>query len=339
MTVLFLPNAGPGVGGGHVLRCLSLARALRVRGLRCAFATPSAGVSLVERFGEGLFDAISAETTEDAAEACRPAEICAVVVDHYGRGAREEKAFAGRQRAVMVLDDLADRRHVCDVLLDPGYGRVHADYAGKVSRGARLLLGPDYALLRPEFDTRRAVAFTPVRDEVGRVFVSFGLSDVEGVTARAVSTVRQTLPDVRIDVALASDARSLPELRARAAHDPLLTLHVDVLDVASLLEGADIAVGAGGSATWERACVGIPTLAVVVADNQRSLIGNLDDAGVVLGCDVVRPSFEAQFPAALARLRSPALRQTLRERSRVLCDGKGAERAADALLSVLEQKR
>lgn len=334
-TLLFLPNAGASVGGGHVLRCLALARALRLRGARCVFATPGPGRRLVERFGGPDIEAVTAEADAWLAIAAdlRPA---AVIVDHYGVGAEMEAALRAPRRPVLVLDDLADRPHACDLLLDPGYGRGPDAYRDLVPREASLLLGPDYALLRPEFSARRAAAFAPVGQAVARVFVSFGLSDVGGIAARAVDLLRRAAPDVRLDVALASSAESLPPLTRRAADDSRLHLHVDATEVAPLLAEADIAIGAGGSTTWERACLGAPALAVAVAENQRGLLAALGRAGALLACDLSDPDFAARFAAAFTRLQDPGLRARFRETSRALCDGLGAERAVAALWSVLD---
>lgn len=336
--ILLAPNAGPAVGGGHVLRCLSLATALARKGVEIVVAAPEPAPRLVERFAEipvKILLAPDFSAVVQAAEALRPD---AVVLDHYGWGAAEEAELAPSSRCVMVLDDLADRPHGCDLLLDPGYGRKRSDYAGRLRPQARLLLGPEYALLRPAFAARRAAAFAPVRAQVERVFVSFGLSDVEGVAARAVALIRRVLPGAQLDVALAADAFSLPELRVGADKDSALHLHVDEREVAALIAAADLAVGAGGSATWERCCLGAPTVAVVVAENQRGLIEALDGVGALVGCALGAGDFDNAFEAALRRVREPSFRAQLRDASRELCDGRGAERAAAALFSVLDEQ-
>lgn len=347
LTILFLPNAGPGVGGGHVLRCLSLARALRERGTRCVFATPSAGVELVNRFGEELFEARAVHDGAGAAEVCAALSPDAVVVDHYGLGAEAERAFAAPGRVLMALDDLADRPHAVDLLLDPGYGRRPSDYAGKLVANAHLLLGPDYALLRPEFRAKRVEVDRitrrsrrpATRPSIRTVLVSFGLSDIDGVAARAVRLVRTASPDVNIVVMLSAGAVSRSELEAESVRDPLLSLCIEETRPANLIAGADIGIGAGGSMVWERFCLGLPSLAVIVAENQRRLIEQLDDEQLLLGCDLTHRDFEAEFLARYAYLQDWIFREGLRQRSRELCDGRGAERAAEALLSVLGEKR
>jgi spore coat polysaccharide biosynthesis predicted glycosyltransferase SpsG len=233
-----------------------------------------------------------------------------------------------------VIDDLADRPHDCDLLLDPGYGRVPEDYAGRVPSAALLLTGPAHALLR------RAFAEVPdadrLRDRGGpvrRVFISFGLSDPGGVALRVHDALRSRLQGVEVDLALADGVESLPQLRCRAAQDPRLHLHVDAPRVDALMAGADLAIGAGGSSTWERAALRLPTLAVIVAENQRRMITRLAQDGALLSVALDQPDFPEALGAAYDRLQDGALRQRLADRAAALCDGRGADRVAQALLA------
>ena len=143
-----------------------------------------------------------------------------------------------------------------------------------------------------------------------------------------------TAPDLQIDIALASEAISADALRVAARSDQRLDLHFDARNVAELMAVADMAIGAGGASTWERCCLGLPTLAVIVADNQRDMIRRLAMDGAVLAVDMSDANFEADFDVALDRLTRMDVRTDLRMRSINLCDGRGAERVADAILSL-----
>jgi len=258
-----------------------------------------------------------------------------VVIDNYAAAAPEERALRDGGRVLMAVDDLADRPHDVDVLLDAGYGRRAEDYAGLAPEDAELLIGTAYALLRPAFATAHARP-GEVRQDLRRVFLSFGLSDVGGVTARALETIRPLAPDAELDIAIGQDAASLPELRVAAERDRKIRLHVEATDVVELMQGADLAVGGGGGATWERCCLGLPSIAVIVAENQRPAISALAADGVLVAVDMARPDWEGALKAAVERLRPPAVRSELQARSLAVCDGRGAERAAAALLSRLE---
>ena len=331
--VLFLPASGEGVGGGHVLRCLALAQALRAAGAVCVFCVESAGARLVERFGEGVEgmprDRPLAAIAEDVA-------ADAVVVDDYGLAADGEAGLPSARRLLAVIDDLADRPHRADLVIDPGYGRTPADYAPLLPPHARVLAGPRYALLRPAFAQAQPIA---LRSAVHRAFVSFGLADPGGITARAATALLHALPDVHFDLALGAAAQSLPRLRRMAQAEPRLHLHVEA-DTAALMAGCDMAVGAGGSSTWERAVLGLPSLSVIVADNQSALARALAAKGAQLTLDAADPDFDAVLARSAVGLAGDmALRRRLAQTSRGLCDGQGARRAAAAMLQAVGARR
>jgi UDP-2,4-diacetamido-2,4,6-trideoxy-beta-L-altropyranose hydrolase len=337
VRALFAPAAGAEVGGGHLMRGLALAEALRRRGMESVFAVPPWGERLVRRFGEAAAARVhplhrSGDTGEiaTAADRVRPDLL---VLDDYALGEEGEAALARPGLVLLAVDDLADRRHACEVMVDPGFGRSPQDYAGLVRPGCQVLTGPRYALLRSAFagGAGRRDASRPVE----RVFVSFGLSDVGAIAERAVRGLRALAPEVVFDVALASDAPSLVGLQAMAQRDPRLHLHVDAHDVAALMRRADVAVGAGGASTWERCALGLPALVIVVAENQRAMIERLAASGAVLAADAADPHFASVLADRFDALRTEAARERLARTSRALCDGGGAERVAAAALARL----
>jgi UDP-2,4-diacetamido-2,4,6-trideoxy-beta-L-altropyranose hydrolase len=334
--ILFAPASGPEVGGGHVMRDLALAAALADQGAACGFAVADYGRGLIARFGPSGLGVFPRQDGPDAVlDPARAFGAQVVVLDDYGLDARHAAPLRAAGLKVVAIDDLADRPHACDLLVDPGHGRQAEDYAGKVPTGCALALGPAYALVRADV-ARLARGREPmVRPEVGRVFVSFGLSDVGGIAARGVKALRPLAPGARFDVALAGDAQSLPELQAMAAADTGLHVHRDARDVAALMGAADVAVGAGGSSTWERCALGLPTLAAIVADNQRDVIARLAADGMLLAADMAEAEFDAQLRARFRELLGLETRKRLAAASRTLCDGQGATRAAHAILGLL----
>ena len=312
------------------MRCLTLARALTAQGVACAFAVGDAGAVLVDRFGAEF-----AVHRQGVGSALQTGAFETLVIDDYGAAAEQELEFRSRVGALVVIDDLANRPHRAALLIDPGYGREDADYAALLPKSARLLTGPDYALVDPSFRALRSAALgRSTAAEPKRLFMSFGLSDIGGVARRAVEAVRARYPDVVIDIALGSDAESAPALKAKAESDPALNPHFDALNIAELMAGADAAIGAGGASTWERACLGLPTVAVIVADNQRAMIQALAHDGALLAVDLGKDAFEREFNQALERLWAPKVRATLKAKSAQLCDGLGAGRIAEAILAL-----
>lgn len=298
------------------MRSLTLARALQDRGARCAFVVSGETARMMQPFSRGEVEIWDTDRW--------PQQPAVAVVDNYALTAADEAALAARGVRVAAIDDVG-RRHACDLVIDPGLGRTAEDYPGS----PRVLAGAAYALVRPEFLS------TPVTRQDGRVLVSLGLTDVGRITAEAVARLATTPGWDAADVVLGSAAQSLEYVREAAAHDPRFTLHVDTSAMAELVAAADVAVGAGGGSVWERACLGLPTLLLILADNQRPMARKLEAAGAVVALDVGGAGLDEAFDRALASLLSDAaLRSRLANASRNLCDGRGAGRVAEAILAL-----
>jgi UDP-2,4-diacetamido-2,4,6-trideoxy-beta-L-altropyranose hydrolase len=339
--ILVFPDCGPRIGGGHVMRCLTLARALTARGAAVTFAANPAAQAVLTNFGAR--DITVFPVSDDLDEAV-PAAIAwagswkadAVLLDHYFLTPEQEAAF-GAGRRLAAIDDLADRARPADLVLNPGYASRAQDYAGLVPPGAAVLAGPAFALVRPEFAAHRERALHRRREggHLKHVLISLGLTDVGGVTGRVVAALRPRLEGLMLDVVMGDGASSLGTLREQAKTDCGLRLHVDSHAMAELMEQADLCVGAGGGSAWERATVGLPTVTVVLADNQRPMAQAMARDGLTLAVEAGDPDFEAALAAAVQRLiHDSALRRAMAEKASAICDGQGAARVADALLGI-----
>jgi spore coat polysaccharide biosynthesis predicted glycosyltransferase SpsG len=304
--------------------------ALEALGARCVFALEDPGAAQLRRMGG---EARAATPPPDVL-ACGLSRFSHVVLDDYEADLDLERRLGADGRRLLLLDDLAARPTLANLVLNPGV-LGQDPYGSRAGASTVRLLGPAYALLRPGFAALRAGALArPPADELGRLCLSFGFSDVDGVALRAYRGVRAFSASIAIDLILGGGAQSLMELRAAARQDPRLSLHVDAADVAPILAAADAVLGAGGVGVWERACLGRPAVAVSVAANQWPLIAALAERGAHLSLGGLGEGFETALGEALERLRSPALRAALGRTSSALCDGQGARRAAEALLEV-----
>ena len=334
--VLFVVDAGATVGGGHAMRSLTLAGAMQGQGAICEFVSPPAVEAILGAFAPQIerTDAISS-SAQDLASAVANARFDAVVFDHYGLCEADHRLI-GRSKPTLVIDDLADRPLGADLVLDSSPARRAEDYDGLVAEGARLLLGPQYAPVRPEFAALRQKALAWRDEPVRRILVSLGLTDVDAITARVVERLRPRVTETGIDVVLGSDTPSMASLTKIARRDTRIILHVDSPHMARLTAEADIAIGAAGSSTWERCTLGLPTLMLVLAANQRAAARTLADRAAALVLDPSAPDFENQFDRALMRMTSDAaLRRQLAASSAELCDGQGAPRVAEAFLKLV----
>ena len=335
MTVGFRVNADARIGGGHVMRCLTLAREIVRRGGECAFlvnAEAAATAPALARSGLQILQA-----PENAAGACAmvrealPSPFDWMVFDVYALGAAYERPFRDVARRIAVIDDLTDRPHDCDLLIDTTLGRAASDYNGLVAPATEILAGPGFAMLRPDFAAARAHSLGRRAMAVGlrTIFVSLGLTDVGGITAKIVSALAQQPGEVRFDVVLGPNAISEAEVRVRAQIDPRVTLHIDPRDIVSLMASADLAIGAAGTTSWERCCLGLPTVLVVLADNQRLMAQRLAAAAAVVAADAAAPEAIAAIAARLICSTDELTRMSLAARG--VCDGLGASRVADCM--------
>lgn len=327
--ILFVCDAGPMVGGGHVMRSLTLARSLAARGAACAFKAAPAVSDILRAFAPDV------PTTEDDADGS------VLVFDHYGLQASDHRRIAAG-RPVVVIDDLANRPLGADLVVDPGPARRAADYAPWIDARTPLLLGAQHALVRPEFAALREATLRRRngRDRVEAVLVSLGLTDVGGVTGAVVERLRALVGEARIDVVVGEGAPSLPALIAAAEQDKRVRLHRNSGEMAQLIAGADLGVGAGGSSTWERAVLGLPSILLVLAANQRPAGEAMTRADAALVSVAEGGALDPGFDGAVIQLmRSVELRRRLTLAGAALCDGLGADRVAEAVLALWAETR
>jgi UDP-2,4-diacetamido-2,4,6-trideoxy-beta-L-altropyranose hydrolase len=285
---------------------------------------------------------VSAETARHAARLLEPFEILVLdgadeaaamatrwpegadwlVLDHYGRDAKLERACRPWATRILVLDDLADRTHDCDLLLDSGLTRRPEDYAGLVPQGTRLLLGPGHALLKPQFAAKRPASLARRgAGRLARVLVSFGLGEVSAFTAMALYGVRASGLDLAIDVVVG------PGVSVPAAREPGIAWHQGLSDLSGLMMDCDLAIGAGGTTSWERSCLGVPSLLAMMAENQRDNI----EALVARGAARQAQNAEAIAAALRAFDADPASLAAMARAAAALCDGGGAGRVIAAM--------
>jgi UDP-2,4-diacetamido-2,4,6-trideoxy-beta-L-altropyranose hydrolase len=329
--ILFFADSGPSVGGGHVMRCLTLAQALVGQGAACAFAATPDAMRLLETFAPADIERLPIPEGTASRQAAPVADLArtwgaqAAVLDHYAAGPGDEAMIRTGVHRLLVLDDLK-RGHLCDLVLDSNLDRAAADYPGVES-----LTGPAYALVRPEFAALRVQTLARrTTAKPTRLLIALGLTDVGGITAPVVETILPTLGDLQVDIVLGQGAPSLSTLAPLTSRDPRLTLHVDTRDMAALTAAADLAIGAGGSSVWERCCLGLPTLTLILADNQREAAQALAARGAV---EVVEEGDIGGRIAALLTDRSRLA--AMSAAASAICDGRGAARVAERLLAIL----
>ncbi len=332
---VFRADASPQIGGGHVMRCLALAGELARNGWQIGFAVGGETKKALPVLDEAGHQIVELSENDRSNEPAVMAEHWSggcelLVVDHYGKDADFEHSTRPWAHRILVIDDLADRPHDCDILLDQTLGRVPDDYRSLVPAGCRLLLGPAFALLRPKFARLRHRA-TSIRanDGTRRILVSLGAADPDGVTATVLDGIAESGLDAEVDVVLGAGAPHLELVREKAKQSTgTIRVHTDIRDMAGLMANADLVVGAAGSSSWERCCLGLPTVMVVLADNQRATAEALGAAGAarIVGweCEIRA----RDIAGALSELEHKAgARSAMANAAASLCDGLGTARA------------
>jgi UDP-2,4-diacetamido-2,4,6-trideoxy-beta-L-altropyranose hydrolase len=236
-------------------------------------------------------------SSKDDANAC--AEILQeikpdwLIVDHYALDIRWEKALTPYYSKLMVIDDLADREHYCDLLLDQTFGRDRSDYLQWTPETCVLLCGAQYALLRPEFKQWRECSLKHRKAEkLEHILINLGGVDKDNITSQVlIALTACEIPEKsRVTVVMGSTAPWVDDVYALAAEMPWPTeVKVGVTNMAELMASSDLAIGAAGATIWERSCLGLPTFLVVVADNQKFAAKQLSQTGALeiltLGCN------------------------------------------------------
>jgi UDP-2,4-diacetamido-2,4,6-trideoxy-beta-L-altropyranose hydrolase len=263
------------------MRCIALGRAFSSAGWSVGFASTKETFESVHAFNGVNIDRLPIESGADEPEAigARWPNIDVLVVDHYGKDATFERACRAFSRRIAVIDDLADRTHDCDVLVDSNAPSTDR-YRKLVPVDCEILVGPKYAPLAPEFKVARPQALAR-RDgrPVERILVSFGQADPDNVTERALRMLMAAGFAGIVEVAIGSAAPHLGSLRRYAEQHSNVRLRVDAINMAELMTAADFAIGAGGTTSWERCCLGLPSALIEIADNQRGVIATVIETG------------------------------------------------------------
>ena len=331
--VLFRSDASPEIGAGHLTRCLALAEALHGAGRRVRFAARR-GTEAMMRAASGIeFSVHELECgVDDEPQLLRKEYsngVDLLVVDHYGRDFRFEQACRGWARQIVVLDDATGRNHDCDILIDAA-AKGSALYAGYLPHSARVLFGPPHALIRHSFVKRRPEALGGREGRRSKkILIAFGATDPKNVTAAALDALAELDETVEVTIALSSSAPHVDQIRSKATNRMCFVLDGDM---AALMTEADLAIGAAGATSYERAFLGLPSIIVTLSEDQRGVARCLIDAGAAIDAGEIDEHFGSRLSSLTNNLiHDPVARVRLSGRAMALIDGRGVQRILAAL--------
>ena len=375
LRIAFRTDASLQMGSGHVMRCLTLADALKAQGAQCHFisrAHPGHLMEVIRQRGYMVNSLVapvqkaqaaiknSAVTVQESqqnqqhepahaawlgntwqTDAQETAAVLAslqpdwLVVDHYALDQRWEEALAAHYRQLLVIDDLADRPHRCNLLLDQNLGRQPQDYAGLVPTHCQVLTGPHYALLRPEFSALRPYSLQrrQAQSALRQLLITMGGVDQPNATGQVLQALKTcALPQAcRISVVMGLTAPWLQNVQELAAQMPWPTeVVVNVNDMAQRMADSDLAIGAAGSTSWERCCLGVPTLMAVLAENQQPGAQAMEAAHAARLIGAVS-DIATQLPLAVAELIDSERHSRMSLAASAVSDGRGVEKVLSAM--------
>jgi UDP-2,4-diacetamido-2,4,6-trideoxy-beta-L-altropyranose hydrolase len=339
------------------MRCLTLAESLRERGAQLRFVCREHTGNLIALLQQkampvtvlpapalndtntsedyaAWLGVTQAEDIEQTIEALNGENPDWLVVDHYGLDVEWERVLRPHVSNLLVIDDLANRRHDCDVLLDQNYSaKGEQRYAGLVTDACKLLVGPRYALLRPEYRAYRKTLGARY-GHVKRVLVFFGGTDphnVTGMTLEALSHPK--LKHLEVDVVVGANNPHRKNIEQQVLHRQLTTLYESRPHLADLMAQADIALGAGGATTWERMCLGLPTVVVAIAENQSPAADALAAKHLIIYAGKIPlVSAENLSKEIIASISNASRLNALSEQNELTVDGFGALRIREVML-------
>jgi UDP-2,4-diacetamido-2,4,6-trideoxy-beta-L-altropyranose hydrolase len=361
MNIAIRVDASQQIGTGHVMRCLTLAGALRPKGATVVFVSrehPGHLSDMVEAKGFevirlepgpnvdhhqveipalahaawlGASQSADADLTIAALQCSAPWDW--IIVDHYSLDQRWDRALRPYCRRIMVIDDLADREHDCDLLLDQNLlAGMASRYPGKVPAACGLLLGPDYALLQPEYADLH-LRVPPREGQVRRILVSFGGADSANLTGMAIEAFLSLgRADIVLDVVANPASPRLVGIERQIAGHENVAVHKGLPSLAPLMVQADLAIGAGGATSWERCCLGLPSLVITLAENQKPIASELDRQGYVRWLGHKDEVDATKLARAMQVVLDTGLEPEWSRHCQALVDGQGAEQVASFIL-------
>ena len=355
MKIAFRTDASAEIASGHFMRCVTLADELKKKGAKIRFLSKNLPLHLIKILKQKGFEYVALNIcanieeiddlahsswlgTSQAQDARATIEALAdqrlwdwVIVDHYALDGRWETMVHARTKRLMVIDDLADRQHNCEILLDQNfYLDMQSRYIGKIPTQCRLLSGPRYSLLREEFRTLREEV-KPHLGDIKRVLVFFGGVDGDDYTSLAIEALAELNSELIVDVVIGIQHPNREKIK-NACFKYDYNLHIQTKYIGYLMAEADLAIGAGGSSSWERCCLGLPSLLVALAEHQIDIAKSLDYIGGCIYLGTKNAINSTSIKQAIIRLLdNPGRTAALSRQAFSITDGFGAYRVSQEL--------
>ncbi len=352
-VIYFRVDGSQDIGVGHIMRCLTLAIELSSRNYICEFICKdheSSSVHYIKKSGfmvhiiemeinyasTDIYKSwLGGSGLDDAYKFVKIISNnsqCIVIVDHYGIDYIWENIVSKFCSYILAIDDLANRMHHCDCILDSAIRRKKSDYSDVCLENSKLLLGSDYILLRREFNMLRGGAnlIRKKTKKIETILLNFGGTDPLFLSKESIEILMEIKFKGDINIILSSDCKFVKELMKIIDGLNNIYLHVDCTNVAEIMMNSDLAVGNFGSSSWERCCLGLPAIVIVSADNQDYIASSLTESGAVIRIN--ESEIKKTLMGVLERPLDMEWWHNMSEKALKICDGLGAQRVANSLI-------
>jgi len=364
MKAVFRVDSSDFIGSGHLIRCLTLARVLRQRGVQCSFVCRDHAGNIAAKISDSGFKLFllarpietaaltgneqkydrwlgcswqtDADQTNNILQSIHPEWL---IVDHYSIDVKWETYLANSYKRLMVIDDMANRVHSCDLLLDQNlFLDMQHRYERNVSPKCLQLLGPKYALLQPEYSQLREKY--EVRESLTKnILIFFGGSDQSNLTELAFLAAQSFgIAISSINVVMPCSSPYYNRMKRLIKPIKNAKLYCDLPSLAPLILAANIGIGAGGATNWERFCLGLPSLVITLAENQKLVNQDLDQLGLI---DLIGDAETVEIEQLISGIKTILSRGDIADwsnRCMRACSGEGASLVAHAILGLTKKK-
>ena len=334
------------VGYGHLIRCLALADTLK-KSFKINFICTNLNGNLISQICKKKFEVFRFNTKSQRINVKKDAEKTIsiikkhrnkkslLILDSYILSQEWENRVRPYVKRLIVIDDLMDRKHSCDLIIDQNlHTQMNSLYNKSVLKNCVKLLGPDYAILRNQFIAQRKYArirSLPIKN----ILVSFGGTDNENHTLHALTSLKKLNSDVNVNVVTGTANIGKKIIKNFCKKNFNYNYFEQVENMVKLMQVADLCIGSSGTITWERCCVGLPAIAIVASNDQKDIASAVSKNKCIINLGKIKKSDNVNYVRLMKNLKNSEL-QNMSRNCMKLVDGKGAARISKYIFSMMK---
>ena len=334
------------IGYGHLIRCISLADTLK-KSFKINFICTNLNGNLISQICKKKFEVFRFNTKSQRINVKKDAEKTIsiikkhrnkkslLILDSYILSQEWENRVKPYVKRLIVIDDLMDRKHSCDLIIDQNlHTQMNSLYTKSVPKNCIKLLGPDYAILRNQFIAQRKYA--KIRSlPIKNILVSFGGTDNENHTLHALTSLKKLNSDVNVNVVTGTANIGKKIIKNFCKKNFNYNYFEQVENMVKLMQVADLCIGSSGTTTWERCCVGLPAIAIVTSNDQKDIASAVSKNKCIINLGKIKKSDNVNYVRLMKNLKNSEL-QNMSRNCMKLVDGKGAARISKYIFSMMK---